>query len=49
MFQQVRGQRKDPKVKKAKAKVDKQEVQIYKRMTVASLAEAMSRDTGEPG
>lgn len=49
VFQQVRGQNKDHKVKKARAKVDKQEVEIYQRMTVASLAEAMNRDTGEPG
>lgn len=46
MFQQVRGQ-KDHRVKRASAKVDKQEVEIHQRMTVASLAKAMNRDTGE--
>lgn len=47
MFQQVRGQKKDHRVKKVSAKVDKQEVEIHQRMTVASLAKAMNRDTGE--
>lgn len=39
--QQVKGQRKDPKVK---AKVDKQEVEIRQRMTVTELANAMNKD-----
>ncbi|XP_044045724.1 translation initiation factor IF-2, mitochondrial isoform X1 [Siniperca chuatsi] len=38
---QVKGQKKEPKVK---AKVDKQEVEIKQRMTVAALAEAMNKD-----
>lgn len=29
--------------------MDKQEVEIHRRMTVAALAQAMDRDTGEPG
>lgn len=41
---QVKGQRKDQKNQKVKAKVDKQEVEIRQRMTVASLAEAMNKD-----
>lgn len=45
VFLQVRGH--DLKVKKNK--VDKQEVEIHRRMTVASLAEAMNRDTGQRG
>ncbi|XP_068455646.1 translation initiation factor IF-2, mitochondrial [Clinocottus analis] len=40
----VKGQRKDQKNQKVKAKVDKQEVEIRQRMTVASLAEAMNKD-----
>lgn len=47
MFQQVRGRKEDHRVKKVSAKVDKQEVEIHQRMTVASLAKAMNRDTGE--
>ncbi|CAB1412807.1 unnamed protein product [Pleuronectes platessa] len=41
---QVKGQKKEPKIPKVKPKVDKQEVEISQRMTVAALAEAMSRD-----
>lgn len=41
---QVKGQKKDQKNQKVKAKVDKQEVEIRQRMTVASLAEAMNKD-----
>lgn len=41
---QVKGQKKDQKNQKLKAKVDKQEVEIRQRMTVASLAEAMNKD-----
>ncbi|XP_054460492.1 translation initiation factor IF-2, mitochondrial [Anoplopoma fimbria] len=41
---QVKGQRKDQKNQKVKVKVDKQEVEIRQRMTVASLAEAMNKD-----
>ncbi|KAL7403666.1 hypothetical protein ABVT39_003474 [Epinephelus coioides] len=41
---QVKGQRKDQKHLKVKAKVDKQEVEIRQRMTVAALAEAMNKD-----
>ncbi|XP_070842782.1 translation initiation factor IF-2, mitochondrial [Chaetodon trifascialis] len=40
----VKGQRKDQKNQKVKVKVDKQEVEIRQRMTVASLAEAMNKD-----
>lgn len=49
VFQQARGQNKEHKVKKAKAKADKEDVEIHQRMTVAALAKAMNRDTGEPG
>ncbi|XP_049899419.1 translation initiation factor IF-2, mitochondrial [Epinephelus moara] len=41
---QVKGQRKDQKHLKVKTKVDKQEVEIRQRMTVAALAEAMNKD-----
>ncbi|XP_053275616.1 translation initiation factor IF-2, mitochondrial [Pleuronectes platessa] len=41
---QVKGQKKELKIPKVKPKVDKQEVEISQRMTVAALAEAMSRD-----
>ncbi len=41
---QVKGQKRDQKVK---AKVDKQEVEIRQRMTVAALAEAMNKDFGK--
>ncbi|XP_037620160.1 translation initiation factor IF-2, mitochondrial isoform X1 [Sebastes umbrosus] len=41
---QVKGQRKDQKNQKVKAKVDKQEVEIRQSMTVAALAEAMNKD-----
>ncbi|XP_049426837.1 translation initiation factor IF-2, mitochondrial [Epinephelus fuscoguttatus] len=41
---QVKGQRKDQKHLKVKAKVDKQEVEIRQKMTVAALAEAMNKD-----
>lgn len=41
---QVKVQKKDQKVK---AKVEKQEVEIRKRMTVAALAEAMNKDFGK--
>lgn len=43
-FKQVKGQRKDQKHLKVKAKVEKQEVEIRQRMTVAALAEAMNKD-----
>lgn len=46
MCRQVRGQKKDQKSQKVRAKVDKQEVEIRQRMTVASLAEAMNKDFG---
>lgn len=49
MFQQVRSQNKDQRVKKVRTKVEKQEVEIHHGMTVASLAQAMNRDTGERG
>lgn len=49
MFQQVRSQNKDHRVKKVRTKVEKQEVEIHHGMTVASLAQAMNRDTGERG
>lgn len=42
MCRQVRGQ----KSQKVRVKVDKQEVEIRQRMTVASLAEAMNKDFG---
>lgn len=41
---QVKGQKNDQKNQKVKAKVDKQEVEIRQRMTVASLAQAMNKD-----
>lgn len=41
---QVKGQKKDQKNPKVKAKVDKQEVEIRQRMTAAALAEAMNKD-----
>lgn len=41
---QVKGQRKDQKNLKVKAKVDKQEVEIRQRMTAAALAAAMNKD-----
>lgn len=47
MCLQVKGQKKDQKNQKVKAKVDKQEVEIRQRMTVASLAEAMNKDFGK--
>ncbi|TNN25073.1 hypothetical protein EYF80_064800 [Liparis tanakae] len=42
---QVKGQRKEQK--KLKVKVDKQEVEIRQRMTVAALAAAMNKDFGK--
>lgn len=47
MCLQVKGQRKDQKHLKVKAKVDKQEVEIRQKMTVAALAEAMNKDFGK--
>lgn len=44
---QVKGQSKTQKVQKAKAKLDKQEVEIRQGMTVAALAQAMNKDFGE--
>ncbi|XP_056891919.1 translation initiation factor IF-2, mitochondrial isoform X2 [Takifugu flavidus] len=44
-FTQVRSQNKDQRVKKVRTKVEKQEVEIHHGMTVASLAQAMNRDT----
>ncbi|XP_069386533.1 translation initiation factor IF-2, mitochondrial [Paralichthys olivaceus] len=41
---QVKGQKKEQKNPKVKAKVDKQEVEISQRMMVSALAEAMNRD-----
>ncbi|KAM9363223.1 translation initiation factor IF-2, mitochondrial isoform 1-T1 [Symphorus nematophorus] len=41
---QVKGQRKEQKSQKVKPKVDKQEVEIRQRMTVAELAAAMNKD-----
>uniref|UniRef100_A0A665SUN8 Mitochondrial translational initiation factor 2 n=1 Tax=Echeneis naucrates TaxID=173247 RepID=A0A665SUN8_ECHNA len=40
----VKGQTKGQKTQKVKPKVDKQEVEITQRMTVAALAEAMKKD-----
>ncbi|XP_026179641.1 translation initiation factor IF-2, mitochondrial isoform X1 [Mastacembelus armatus] len=42
--QQVRGLKKDQKNQKVKPKVEKQEVEIRQRMTVAALADAMNKD-----
>lgn len=44
---QVKGQSKTQKVQKAKAKLDKMEVEIRQGMTVAALAQAMNKDFGE--
>lgn len=44
---QVKGQSKTQKIHKAKAKLEKQEVEIRQGMTVAALAQAMNRDFGE--
>uniref|UniRef100_A0A3Q3N2K6 Translation initiation factor IF-2, mitochondrial n=1 Tax=Mastacembelus armatus TaxID=205130 RepID=A0A3Q3N2K6_9TELE len=41
---QVRGLKKDQKNQKVKPKVEKQEVEIRQRMTVAALADAMNKD-----
>ncbi|XP_070683855.1 translation initiation factor IF-2, mitochondrial isoform X2 [Pempheris klunzingeri] len=41
---QVKGHKKEQKTQKVKAKLDKQEVEIRQRMTVAALAEAMNKD-----
>ncbi|XP_023286222.1 translation initiation factor IF-2, mitochondrial [Seriola lalandi dorsalis] len=41
---QVKGQAKGQKFQKVKPKVEKQEVEITQRMTVAALAEAMKKD-----
>ncbi|XP_069023305.1 translation initiation factor IF-2, mitochondrial isoform X1 [Embiotoca jacksoni] len=43
-LKQGKGQRKNQKSQKVKAKVDKQEVEIRQGMTVAALAEAMDKD-----
>lgn len=44
---QVKGQSKTQKIQKAKAKQEKQEVEIKQGMTVAALAQAMNKDFGE--
>lgn len=44
---QVRGQKAEQKGQKVRAKVDKQEVEIRQRMTVAALAKAMNKDFGK--
>lgn len=47
MCPQVKGQKKVQKSQQGKAKVDKQEVEIRRRMTVAALAQAMNKDFGK--
>ncbi|XP_075996718.1 translation initiation factor IF-2, mitochondrial [Genypterus blacodes] len=41
---QVKGQKKVQKIQQGKAKADKQEVEIRRRMTVGALAQAMNKD-----
>lgn len=46
-YLQNKGHKKEPRRSKVKANVNKQEVEISKRMTVSALAAAMNKDCGE--